>query len=134
MRHGSSEDMLSKFQIVFDFINLDSSDEVGIELKRDDKTPLDCTLNFTIDFVWKPTSFDRMQHALKTFAVDETSVSSYVYHKLLGHDVEPQVIKATIPKKMSAPNLPELNHSQVNAIKNVLQKPLSLIQGPPGTS
>lgn len=35
--------------------------------------------------------------------------------------------------RVSAPNLPELNHSQVNAVKSVLQKPLSLIQGPPGT-
>lgn len=108
------------------------SDEVGIELKKDDKTPLDCTHNFSIDFVWKPTSFDRMQHALKTFAVDESSVSSFIYHRLLGHDVEPVAIRAVIPKKMSAPGLPELNHSQVNAIKSVLQKPLSLIQGPPG--
>jgi hypothetical protein len=30
--------------------------------------------------------------------------------------------------RMSAPNLPELNMSQVFAVKSVLQKPLSLIQ------
>ena len=35
------------------------SDEVGIELKRDDKSILDCTHNFSVDIVWKPTSFDR---------------------------------------------------------------------------
>lgn len=74
-----------------------------------------------------------MQNALKTFAMDETSVSAYIFHRLLGHEVDPVAIKSTIPKKMSAPNLPDLNHSQVNAIKSVLQKPLSLIQGPPGT-
>ncbi|CAG8816033.1 14361_t:CDS:2, partial [Cetraspora pellucida] len=33
----------------------------------------------------------------------------------------------------SAPNLPELNHSQVYAVKSILQKPLSLIQGPSRT-
>jgi hypothetical protein len=33
----------------------------------------------------------------------------------------------------SAPNMPELNHSQISAVKAVLQSPLSLIQGPPGT-
>jgi regulator of nonsense transcripts 1 len=27
--------------------------------------------------LWKSTSFDRMQAAMKTFAVDETSVSGY---------------------------------------------------------
>ncbi|KAI8895408.1 hypothetical protein BC833DRAFT_162085 [Globomyces pollinis-pini] len=110
------------------------SDEVAIELKRDDKTPIDCSHNFSVDFVWKPTSFDRMQNALKNLAFDESSVSSYIYHKLLGHDVEPQVLRTNLPKRMTAPNLPELNISQVNAIKSVLQKPLSLIQGPPGNS
>lgn len=75
-----------------------------------------------------------MQHALKNFAVDETSVSSQIYHRLLGHeDEEDQVVKSTIPKRVSAPNLPELNHSQTAAVKAVLSSTLSLIQGPPGT-
>lgn len=69
-----------------------------------------------------------MQSALKTFAVDETSVWGYIYHKLLGHEVEDVVIKCQLPKRFSAPNLPELNHSQVYAVKTVLQRPLSLIQ------
>lgn len=69
-----------------------------------------------------------MQASLKTFAVDETSVWGYIYHKLLGHEVEDVVIKCTLPKRFSAPNLPELNHSQVYAVKTVLQRPLSLIQ------
>jgi regulator of nonsense transcripts 1 len=55
------------------------------------------------------------------------------YHKLLGHELEPQVLRTQMPKRFSAPNLPELNHSQMAAVKAVLQKPLSLIQGPPGT-
>lgn len=70
----------------------------------------------------------RMQAAMKTFAVDETSVSGYIYHKLLGHEVEDVVIKCGLPKRFSAPDLPELNHSQVYAVKTVLQRPLSLIQ------
>ena len=70
----------------------------------------------------------RMQAAMKTFAVDETSVSGYIYHKLLGHDMEEQIVKCTLPKRFSAPGLPELNHSQVYAVKTVLQRPLSLIQ------
>jgi len=97
---------------------------------------------------------------MKTFAVDERSVSGYIvrsgslrsisfsvpladaktclcrhlqYHKLLGHELEPQVLRTQMPKRFSAPGLPELNHSQMAAVKSVLQKPLSLIQGPPGT-
>ncbi|CAK9299184.1 unnamed protein product [Gordionus sp. m RMFG-2023] len=109
-------------------------EEVGIELKSNYLAPTDKTQNFLVDFVWKSTSFDRMQSALHTFAVDETSVSPYIYHKLLGHQVEDVTIKCSaLPKKFSAPNLPELNHSQIYAVKTVLQRPLSLIQGPPGT-
>lgn len=48
--------------------------------------------------------------------------------RLLGHDVEPQTLRVALPKRFSVPGLPELNHSQLQAIKSVLQKPLSLIQ------
>lgn len=112
----------------------DISDDIAIELRRSDGVPHECTLNFSADFVWKSTSFDRMQLAMKTFAVDEQSVSGFIYHKLMGHDsTPPQVLRTAMPKRMSAPNLPDLNHSQMYAVKSVLQKPLSLIQGPPGT-
>lgn len=57
----------------------------------------------------------RMQSALKTFAVDETSVSGYIYHKLLGHEVEDVIIKCQLPKRFTAQGLPDLNHSQVLA-------------------
>jgi regulator of nonsense transcripts 1 len=112
------------------------SDEVTIELrtKGDHKSvPTECTHNFTADYVWKSTSFDRMQLAMKTFAIDELSVSGYIFHRLLGHDVAAAPMKTQLPKKFSVPGLPELNASQINAVKSVLQKPLSLIQGPPGT-
>ncbi|GFO35773.1 regulator of nonsense transcripts 1 [Plakobranchus ocellatus] len=109
------------------------SDEIAIELKSNSGVPENCTHNFVLDFVWKSTSFDRMQSALKTFAVDDSSVWGYIYHKLLGHEVEDIALKCTLPKRFSAPGLPELNHSQVFAVKTVLQRPLSLIQGPPGT-
>lgn len=59
------------------------------------------------------SSSTRMQSALKTFAVDETSVSGYIYHKLLGHEVEDVVIKCQLPKRFTAQGLPDLNHSQV---------------------
>ncbi len=77
-----------------------------------------------------------MQSAMKTFAVDDTSLTGYLYHKLLGHEVEMQTFRA--PRSLagvglSVPGLPELNPSQLAAVKGVLQQPLSLIQGPPGT-
>ena len=112
------------------------SDEVTIELRRqgnEKSIPTECTHNFCADYVWKATSFDRMQLAMKTFAVDEMSVSGYIFHRLLGHEVAAAPMKTQMPKKFSVPGLPELNSSQINAVKSVLQKPLSLIQGPPGT-
>ncbi|KAK7492584.1 hypothetical protein BaRGS_00016250, partial [Batillaria attramentaria] len=111
------------------------SQEVAIELysTAGRSAKCDCTHSFVVDFVLKSPSFDRMQAALKTFAGDEMPVSGYIYHKLLGHDVEDVELKCTLPERFSVRGLPELNHSQVNAVKTVLQRPLSLIQGPPGT-
>ena len=111
-----------------------ANEEVGLELRSGGgKAPVEHSTGFSVDFLWKSTSFDRMQAAMKAFALDETSVSGYIYHLLLGHDVDPQELRTTLPQRMSAPNLPELNHSQVNAVASVLRRPLSLIQGPPGT-
>ncbi|GBG63841.1 hypothetical protein CBR_g39626 [Chara braunii] len=122
------------WQCVGHVAKLTPAEEVALELPSSQQNvPADVNHNFSVDFVWKSTGFDRMQAALKTFAVDETSVSGYIYHKILGHEVEPQIVRNTLPRRFGAPGLPELNHSQVYAVKSVLQKPLSLIQGPPGT-
>ena len=40
-------------------------EEVGLELKGMTDVPTECTHNFSVDFVWKPTSFDRMLSSLK---------------------------------------------------------------------
>ncbi|KAG2645482.1 hypothetical protein PVAP13_2KG426600 [Panicum virgatum] len=121
------------WQSVGHVIKLTAQEEVALELRASQGVPTELSIGFSVDFVWKSTSFDRMQGAMKTFAVDETSVSGYIYHHLLGHEVEHQIIRNTLPRRFGAPGLPELNASQVLAVKSVLQKPVSLIQGPPGT-
>ncbi|XP_074269796.1 regulator of nonsense transcripts 1 homolog [Silene latifolia] len=121
------------WQSVGHVIKLTAQEEVALELRASQGVPVDINHGFSVDFVWKSTSFDRMQSAMKSFAVDETSVSGYIYHHLLGHEVEMQMVRNTLPRRFGAPGLPELNASQVFAVKSVLQKPLSLIQGPPGT-
>ncbi|CAA0838073.1 Regulator of nonsense transcripts 1 homolog [Striga hermonthica] len=121
------------WQSVGHVIKLTAQEEVALELVTSQGAPVDVNHGFSVDFVWKSTSFDRMQGAMKTFAVDETSVSGYIYHHLLGHEVEMQMVRNTLPRRFGAPGLPELNASQVFAVKSVLQKPISLIQGPPGT-
>ncbi|XP_031126983.1 regulator of nonsense transcripts 1 homolog [Ipomoea triloba] len=121
------------WQSVGHVIKLTALEEVALELRASQGAPADVCHGFSVDFVWKSTSFDRMQGAMKTFAVDETSVSGYIYHHLLGHEVEMQMVRNALPRRFGAPGLPELNASQVFAVKSVLQKPISLIQGPPGT-
>ncbi|WMV40218.1 hypothetical protein MTR67_033603 [Solanum verrucosum] len=121
------------WQSVGHVVKLTAQEEVALELRASQGVPVDVNHGFSVDFVWKSTSFDRMQSAMKTFAVDETSVSGYIYHHLLGHEVEMQMVRNTLPRRFGAPGLPELNASQVFAVKSVLQKPISLIQGPPGT-
>ena len=39
------------------------------------------TVDWTVEYVWKSIPFDRMQAALRTFAVDQTSVSGHLYHR-----------------------------------------------------
>jgi regulator of nonsense transcripts 1 len=98
------------------------------------RVPENIKTGWIVEFVWKPTSYERMQNALKTFAIDDSSVSGYIYHSLLGHAVEEATLdNVTMPKDLDAPGLPQLNDSQKNVLENVLQRPFSLIQGPPGT-
>ncbi|CDR40740.1 CYFA0S05e03906g1_1 [Cyberlindnera fabianii] len=110
-------------------------EEFTLEL-IDTKTPPPTTLttDFTAEFVWKGTPYERMQNALRSFAVDPKSVSAYLYKRLLGHQIEQEVeFDVSLPQKVSVTGYAELNLSQANAVKAVLKKPLSLIQGPPGT-
>jgi hypothetical protein len=111
---------------------LSIDEEVALEVTKSHSVPVDISQAFTVEFVWKATSFDRMRDGLKRFA-SSSACSTYVYHRVLGHDVEPETLKVAIPKKLSVPGLPTLNTSQEEAIAGVLQQPLSLIQGPPGT-
>ena len=111
------------------------SEEVGIEMKSNFNVPTDKHNGFIVEFVWKSTSFDRMQHSLTRLAnQDFVSVSPNILKRLLGRNIDDNIIiPCTLPKTFTASNLPDLNKSQVDAIKHALQRPLSLIQGPPGT-
>jgi len=111
--------------------------EVEMEMKGGTDVPDKITDDFLVQYIWKSTSFDRMQNALKTFAIDDTSVTGFIYHSLLGHPVEEQrIATARVPaneQEFAVPGLPPLNESQMEAVAAVLQTPMSLIQGPPGT-
>ena len=114
--------------------------EVELEMRQDGSglhAPEQITDGYVVEYIWKSTSFDRMQNSLKTFAIDDTSVTGYIYHRLLGHPVEEQrIANARVPSAnddFKVPGLPRLNESQREAVAAVLERPMSLIQGPPGT-
>jgi hypothetical protein len=56
-------------------------------------------------------------------------MTSFLYHKLLGHEIPDQPIRVKLPQQITPPGFPELNESQQHAVRSVMQKPLSLIQG-----
>ncbi len=104
-----------------------------MEMKQMNDPPTE-TVNFTVEFTWKSTPFDRMLSGISKVSDTPTSVlPTYISYRILGREMDEMVLKCNLPKRYSAPGLPELNHSQVFAVKTVLQRPLSLIQGPPGT-
>ena len=58
-----------------------------------------CTSEFSVEFVWKAATFDRMRAALKTFVRDSSTVSSHIYHRILGQEAEETEIAAKQPQK-----------------------------------
>lgn len=74
-----------------------------------------------------------MKEGLKKFWTNEKSISSYLYYRILGQNINPPVLDQELPKTFKVPNLPDLNYYQIEAIKKALKSPLCLIQGPPGT-
>lgn len=105
-----------------------------LELNPSSTTPpVDIVNRFTGEFIWKGTSFIRMQSALETFALDPDSLSTHLYDKLLGKDVEDIKFDVKLPTQLSIPGQPILNETQKRAVKAALESPLTLIQGPPGT-
>ena len=112
-----------------------------VEVLSSTKPPVDVREGYSVSFVWKPITFDRMQLAMKRFATEPTAVSNFIYRKILGHDADElqaayQLGGGVLSDRnayLSAPGLPELNPSQQSAVQQVLSRPLALIQGPPGT-
>ena len=122
---------------------LQASEEVCWELTssnggskdKPNKGPWDVSKKFSVQYIWKSTGYDRMHSALKSFASDASSISTVLYHLMIGRavDLAQLTVKFNLPKTYNVPNLPNLNHSQIYAVRKALTSPLCLIQGPPGT-
>ena len=110
-----------------------SSTEVACEVPHGNKAPLHCTTNFNLEFIWTGTTYSRMNRALNRFSKSKSCMAPVIRDVLLGKSVDIPLINTQKTLSLSVPGLPELNHSQLSAIKAVLGSPISLIQGPPGT-
>ena len=82
-------------------IKITQNEEICLELKNSKGAPTDPDCKFTVEFIWKSTSFDRMRLALKIFMRDENSISNYLFYKILGYEGKEQFIKTNIPKHLS---------------------------------
>jgi len=82
-------------------VKITANEEICLEVKNQKGIPTEADCRYIVEFVWKSTSFDRMKQALKIFLKDETSLSNYIFYKILGYNTVDQYINATIPKQLS---------------------------------
>lgn len=81
-----SDDGATQWKARGTIVKITASEEICLELKNGRGPPSGSETKFTIELVWKSTSFDRMKHALKVFLKEETSVSEYIFYKVLGYN------------------------------------------------
>eukprot|EP00884_Botryococcus_braunii_P001756 jgi/Botrbrau1/11581/Bobra.247_1s0002.1 len=133
LKHRCAGPDLRPWEATGTVVRLEETTEKVVLEMRGKEPPWTTTVGYTVEFVWRSTSFDRQQEALRQLAAEPTSVSNHLYEIFMGHHPEPKEMGAKLPTTLSAPGLPDLNHSQASAVRSALQSPLSLIQGPPGT-
>jgi len=97
------QDGVTKWKSKGHIVKITASEEIALELKNSRAPPENPDAKFTVEFVWKSTSFDRMKLALKIFLKDETSVSEYIFFKVLGYNTSEQFLKNATPKQLSVP-------------------------------
>ena len=66
-------------------VRFTSDDKIVLEILAKD-APTDITRGYTVEFVWKPTTYSRMKDGLKRFWRNNDSISKFLYERILGHD------------------------------------------------
>lgn len=120
-----------KWEGIGTITRISDSEEVELQITTMKGPIPNQVTGYSVEFVWKPTTFQRMQRGLQLLA--NRQIDAYILNKILGKNTENPILKINLPKDLSAPNLPPLNHYQVEGVKKALASRLMLIQGPPGT-
>lgn len=128
-------------------LSLGDSDKITIGLPTQKDIPTDQNEGFTVQFVYDGTAFSRMLMAMKDFArnsEDYPVCSDSIRRTILGQEsqLDEDEPPADLPglsvvndlqEETEIPGLPNLNTSQFDCMKTILQQPFSILQGPPGT-
>eukprot|EP00746_Dinoflagellata_sp_MGD_P153256 gnl/MRDRNA2_/MRDRNA2_84154_c0_seq1.p1 gnl/MRDRNA2_/MRDRNA2_84154_c0~~gnl/MRDRNA2_/MRDRNA2_84154_c0_seq1.p1 ORF type:complete len:648 (+),score=-10.40 gnl/MRDRNA2_/MRDRNA2_84154_c0_seq1:526-2469(+) len=115
-------------------IGLTDKGEIKLEMKNSKDLPKFSSSGYHLESVWNPIKFERMQEALRVFGSDETALSGYIYHSILGIKIHPRLFNLRgYNMNFYVPGLPQANLRQKCIILDTLSRQLTLIQGPPGT-
>ncbi len=102
------------------YIKSIDEDRLTVEFKKGSPPPVSLRSSpFHMQVCFNAISYTRMFDAIRLFLNHAELISPYLYEMILGHQTSPQENIRTdvkIPKHFSAPNLPELNFSQVSFV------------------
>lgn len=62
-----------------------------------------------------------MKKGLRVFLNDHTSISSYLYHTILGQPWQKTILDIKVPEKIEIPGLPKLNFYQEEAVRKAMK-------------
>lgn len=113
------------------------NDRYTFRLKNQQPAPPTLSnVGYSVELLWLGVTHSRMTESIHKFGSKISSTSAYIYHTILGHEVEPVEFSTALPESLSFPpttGLRPLNASQEAAVSAAIRKPFVLIQGPPGT-
>lgn len=115
--------------------NIISIDDGKISVQMYDKrVPDHISTGYRVEYVGNEIPFTRMIQALKTFKNNTKAMGKELKKEMLGtetHNIS--TFSVDLPTDYNIRQLPELNSSQIMAIKSSLLNAITLVQGPPGT-
>lgn len=112
-------------------IHIDNN-RIKVLMQSQEEPPTGRQTGFSVTFCWNATPFTRMLKAVSAY-FNPDRMSDFIYQSILGYNVPDKEYPPVYIKSYSLPNFKQLNGFQLDAVKNALNKHLTLIQGPPGT-